>query len=77
MYYGPRVLEMIGFTNGGPQAAIWGTIPLATLNMLGTVVAVFYIDKVGRRLIMLRTLPGIAISLLGIAAAFYIMLYQP
>ena len=38
------------------------------MNALGTLIAVFYVDKLGRRYIMLRTLPGVGTSLLVISA---------
>ena len=36
------------------------------MNAVGTIVAVFYIDKIGRRFIMLRMLPGIGLSMIAI-----------
>jgi hypothetical protein len=40
---------------------------LALTNALGTVVAIFYIDKLGRRYILLRMIPFVAVTLLILA----------
>lgn len=39
------------------------SLPLAGINALGTILALFYIDKLGRRYILLRIVPFISISL--------------
>ena len=51
------------------------SIPIAGMNALGTLVAVKYADRFGRREIMLITLPGCVISLLGMAYSFYLLIY--
>jgi len=43
-------------------------LPLALTNALGTIVAIIYIDKLGRRFILLRLIPFIAGTLLVLAA---------
>ena len=43
-------------------------MPLALTNALGTIVAIIYIDKLGRRFILLRLIPFIAGTLLILAA---------
>jgi len=43
------------------------SLPLAGINALGTFIAIFYIDKLGRRYILLRMIPFISVSLLVIA----------
>lgn len=69
MYYGPTLLQKAGFGNkGSTNEALIDAIPLAFVNALGTLIAVFYVDKLGRRYIMLRTLPGVGTSLLVISA---------
>ncbi len=71
MYYGPSLLAKAGFGNSKAGAdereKLIYSLPLAGMNALGTLVAVFYIDKIGRRYIMLRMLPGIGVSLLLIS----------
>jgi len=45
------------------------------MNAAGSVVSIFYIDKLGRRSIMLRMLPCIIVSLLGVSTAMYLSNY--
>ena len=47
-------------------------IPLALVNAIGSVVAVFIIDKMGRRFIMLRTLPFILVACLLVSLSMYL-----
>lgn len=75
MYYGPTILKEAGFHEPGmddDKLSIILNIPLATVNALGSLFAVFVIDRLGRRMIMLRTLPGCFISLCGVAFSMYL-----
>ncbi len=69
MYYGPILIEKAGFGGDGKDKilAIIYTMPLAAMNFAGTVVVIFIIDKFGRRWIILRSMPFIGSTLLGIA----------
>lgn len=51
-------------------------IPLAATNAIGSIIAIFVIDNLGRRYIMLRTLPFIFTTLCLIALAMYLSLYS-
>ena len=42
-------------------------IPLAGFNVIGTLAATFVIDRLGRRFLMLRTLPFIMVAWLIVA----------
>lgn len=66
MYYSASLFQSIGFNN--PTAV--GTIVAAT-NFLFTLVAVKYIDIVGRRRIMLVTSPGMIVGLSLGAISFH------
>jgi hypothetical protein len=52
-------------------------IPLAFMNAVGSIVTSVYIDKVGRRLIMLRLIPGIVLSLFLVSYSMYLSKYEP
>ena len=68
MYYGPTLLEKAGFgSETNPNETLIVALPLAAMNAAGTVVAVFYIDKLGRRFIMLYYLPLTGVALMIIA----------
>ncbi len=68
MYFGPEILRKAGFGNDKDKNSLLiQSLPLALTNALGTVVAIFYIDKAGRRFILLRLIPFIAVTLLILA----------
>lgn len=69
MYYGPTLLSKAGF--GDPDninSTLIDALPLAATNALGSVVAIFIIDRLGRRYILLRTVPIMGIALLILSA---------
>ena len=60
-------MEKLGFGNGTNESLLLESLPLTGMNALGTIVAIFYIDRLGRRYILLRIVPYVAISHLFIA----------
>ncbi|CDK29195.1 unnamed protein product [Kuraishia capsulata CBS 1993] len=65
MYFSGTIFEMIGFQNSiGVSCIVAGT------NFVFTIVAFLVIDRVGRRRIMLWTVPGMLVSLLVCAWTF-------
>ena len=65
MYYGPDIMEKAGIVIEGmseEQSALLLNIPLSFINGLGTLISVFFIDNLGRRYLILRSLPLIALS---------------
>lgn len=78
MYYGPSILQATGISVDGVDPATLAirlNIPLAAMNAIGSTVAVFVLDKAGRRWIMLRGLPGIFASCLVVSLAMYLSLF--
>ena len=73
MYYGPEIIINTGIEIDGyddeEQLGIVLNIPLAAVNAIGTLIAVFIIDGYGRRFVILTTLPFIFLSLLLVALA--------
>lgn len=73
MYYGPEIIIQTGIEVDGyddkEQLGIVLNIPLAAVNAIGTLIAVFIIDGCGRRFVILTTLPFIFLSLLLVALA--------
>jgi hypothetical protein len=68
MYFGPEILKKAGFGNDTDKASLlYQSLPLALTNALGTIIAIVYIDKLGRRYILLRLIPFIAATLLVLA----------
>lgn len=64
MYFGPDILQKAGFGSDEKSGLLIQSLPLALTNALGTIVAIIYIDKLGRRYILLRLIPFIAATLL-------------
>ena len=65
MYYGPDIMKKAGIQLPGmtaDESSLLLNIPLACFNALGTIMSVFFIDKLGRRYLILRVLPLIALS---------------
>mmetsp|Transcript_10049 Transcript_10049/g.892 ORF Transcript_10049/g.892 Transcript_10049/m.892 type:complete len:143 (+) Transcript_10049:904-1332(+) len=78
MYYGPEILKKsfdADDTDDESDKALLYSLPLAAINAIGTVVAIFFIDNLGRRYVMLRSLPFIAMSMFLIGAGFYVHNY--
>jgi len=69
IYFAPSIFRDAGFaTNAG---AILATVGIGVINVLATVLALWLIDKAGRRPLLLIGLSGMVVSLLAIALAFF------
>ena len=66
---------MVGFGEGGEVDLLIDSLPLAFVNCAATLVAVFYIDRLGRRFILLRTLPGVGATMLLIGLGIGLFTY--
>lgn len=78
MYYGTEIIldsgvELEGYER--EQTAIILEIPLAGTLFIGTLIQLFFIDNLGRRSIILWTLPFVFLSLLLIALSMYLNLF--
>ena len=79
MYYGPDILITAGLSIPGmdqDESALLLNIPLASVNAIGTLISCIYIDKAGRRYLMLRTLPFSVIGWLITALGMYMNGYS-
>jgi MFS transporter, SP family, galactose:H+ symporter len=65
MYYGPEIFHQIGFN--GASAQILATFGMGCLNFIMTLIAMFTVDKLGRRAIMIfgMSLSMISLFILG------------
>jgi len=68
IYYAPTIFQMAGFH--GASSATLATIGLGVVNVISTVFAVLFIDRIGRRPLLLTGLAGMCLSLLGLSLAF-------
>jgi sugar porter (SP) family MFS transporter len=69
IYYGPRIFEEAGFAL---SEALSGQVVIGIINVTFTVIAIFTIDTLGRRRLLLIGTSGMLISLLVIGFLFFI-----
>lgn len=75
MYYGPTIFKAVGFQ--GESAQMLATVGVGVMNTLMTIVAVFIIEKVGRRNLLLGGLFVASISLSLVGLIFYCDMHTP
>jgi sugar porter (SP) family MFS transporter len=68
IYYAPRIFEMTGL---GSDSALLSTAGLGVINFIFTLLAVNFIDRYGRRTLMLIGSFGLIVTLALVASAFY------
>ncbi len=69
IYYAPTIFQMAGFHDA--SSSILATVGIGVVNVLSTVFAVLYLDKLGRRPLLLIGLVGMCVSLLGLSLVFH------
>ena len=71
IYYSPKIFLMAGFE--GNIAAIWASAGVGVINLLATIVSVYFVDRIGRRKLFFIGLTGITLSLtlLGLCFLFH------
>lgn len=47
MYYAPKIFNIAGFSSTSEQ--MWGTVIVGLVNMLATLIAIFFVDRWGRK----------------------------
>ncbi len=68
IYYAPEIFKSIGF---GAESAFSQTVIIGIVNMLFTFVALWLIDKTGRKNLLLWGISGMIVCLLGAGLCFY------
>ncbi|RCI03132.1 Sugar (and other) transporter [Rhizopus stolonifer] len=68
MYYAATILQMAGFRSNQGSTSV--AIIVSAVNMLFTIVAVFIIDRFGRRKMLLITMIGTVVGLVVLGASF-------
>lgn len=69
IYYAPTIFQLAGFQDA--SSSILATVGIGVVNVLATIFAVFMLDKLGRRPLLLSGLAGMGLSLLGLSLAFH------
>ena len=68
IYYAPEIFKSIGFA---PESAFTQTLFIGAINTLFTFVALWLIDRAGRRVLLLAGLSGMVLCLLAVGGCFY------
>ena len=74
IYYGPRLLEESGLQLG---EALGGQVVIGIINVLFTLIAIWKIDKFGRKKLLIFGISGIIFSLITIGMLFYLEVNNP
>jgi SP family galactose:H+ symporter-like MFS transporter len=70
IYYADQIFASVGFTTHSSQTLIT-TWAIGGVNVLATFIAIAFIDRIGRRLLLLVGLIGMGASLIVVGAAFH------
>ena len=68
IYYSPKIFLMAGFD--GAVSAIGASVGVGVVNLLFTLLSVYFVDRLGRRKLYFLGLSGIVISLSLLATSF-------
>lgn len=68
LYYAPEIFRTLG---KGTDAALLQTIVIGAINLLFTVIAIFSVDKFGRKKLMIIGAIAMAISMISLGTVFY------
>ena len=68
IYYAPRIFEMAGL---GAHTSLLSTVGIGLVNFTFTLIAIGFIDKIGRRTLMLIGSAGLILSLGLVSTTFY------
>ncbi len=68
IYFAPRVFELAGISK---QGAFLQSVGVGLVNLVFTMLGLYLIDRLGRKILMLIGSVGYIISLVSVAAAFY------
>ena len=69
IYYAPEIFKNIGF---GTNSALYQTVIIGTTNTIFTFIAIWLIDKAGRRTLLLWGVSGMTICLFAVGLMFYL-----
>ncbi|KAL4563464.1 hypothetical protein LXL04_027507 [Taraxacum kok-saghyz] len=69
MYYSPTIIQLAGIASN--QTALLLSLVTAGLNALGSVVSIYFIDRIGRKKLLIISLIGCVLSLGLLSATFH------
>lgn len=68
IYYAPEIFKSVGF---GTESALLQTVIIGLTNTIFTFVAIRFIDRAGRRKLLLWGISGMIVCLFGVGIVFY------
>lgn len=68
IYYAPQIFELAGYATA--ETALFATILVGVINVMVTLVALWLIDRVGRRALLIAGLIGMALALAVLGISF-------
>jgi MFS transporter, SP family, xylose:H+ symportor len=68
LYYAPSIFNKLGF---GHDAAMWQTVIMGFVNIIFTLVAIFTVDKFGRKPLLIIGSIGMAVGMFAISGLAY------
>jgi MFS transporter, SP family, arabinose:H+ symporter len=69
MYYAPKILAQIGQSN---DTALLQTIAIGGINLIFTIVAMLFIDRFGRKFLMITGSVGMTVMLAGLSMLYFV-----
>ncbi|WP_446744581.1 sugar porter family MFS transporter [Silvibacterium acidisoli] len=69
IYYGPQIFALAGITSN--KSAIFSTLLVAIMNVVGTIIALILVDRAGRKPLLYAGVGGMTLSLFVLAYAFH------
>lgn len=73
LYYAPEIIKKTGVNN---ESALLQTIGIGIIMFLFTLVAIWLVDKVGRKILLLIGSAVMGLSLIGVALCFYFQYFD-
>lgn len=73
IYYGPKILSEAGFSI---SAALGGQVTIGIVNVLFTLLAIWQVDKIGRKPLLLFGIAGVVVALVAVGLFFFFHIAQ-
>ena len=70
IYYSPKIFRMAGFS--GSVSAIGASIGVGVINVIATIISVWFVDRIGRRKLFYIGMVGMVVSLSLLSGSFVI-----
>lgn len=68
IYYAPQIFQLAGYESA--QTALFATVLVGIINVIVTIIALWLIDRIGRRPLLIAGLIGMAASLIVLGISF-------